>query len=90
MPVSSLVLTLSSSATLQQQVFERLAADPSLTLGLAQDVAANRLVPVVLETESVWEAQATAEKIAEMPGVDQVELVGVDFSDLPETGTESV
>ncbi len=90
MPVSSLVLTLSSSLTLQNQVIEQLTANPSLTLGFAQDLAANRLVPVVLETESIWEAQSLAESIAEMPGVDQVELVGVDFSDLPETGIQSV
>jgi hypothetical protein len=89
MPVSSLVLTLSSSAKLQHQVIEQLSANPGLTLGFPQTLATTQLLPVVLETESIWEAQSLAESIAEMPGVDQVELVGVDFSDLPETGMQS-
>ncbi|MDZ4694295.1 MAG: hypothetical protein SGI86_04045 [Deltaproteobacteria bacterium] len=89
MPVSSLVVTLLPSELLRKQIVDGLSADARVTLGLAQDFAANQLVPVVLETETIGEARDTAEAIAAMDGVAQVELVGVDFSDLDDCGTQT-
>lgn len=82
MPISGLVLTLSDEPSLQQTALSELALDSRLSLG---ELQVNRL-PVVAETDTIRQStRLVREELLTIPGVIFVDVVMVDFSDIPET-----
>jgi nitrate reductase NapAB chaperone NapD len=81
MPIVSAVLTLAPDLVTRAAVQRALGTDPRITLG---PLNADRL-PVVLETSSRDEDRALWERVADSPGVLNIELAFADFSDLHRT-----
>lgn len=79
MPVSSLVVTISDDPDERREVQQTLADDSRITLG---DRKRNQL-PVVLETDTIAEGVSmTRDQLYEVPGVEFVHVVRVDFEDV--------
>jgi hypothetical protein len=78
MPISSLVLTLEDSAEQRTSVLATLAQDTRLTVGEPQ---AGRWLPVVTDTPTLEEGASLAESLRELPGVQFLDVVLVDFSE---------
>lgn len=81
MPIVSAVLTLAPDLVTRAALLAALDTDPRITLG---PLHADRL-PVVLETSSREEDRALWERVADSPGVRNIELAFADFSDLHRT-----
>lgn len=78
MPISALVVTLSSSPELQQRALDAIANDRRLTPGELQGTR----LPVVVETETTREStHLVREELPAIEGVVFVDVVMVDFSD---------
>jgi len=75
MPISALVVTLDPA--LGEVAREVIATDPRVTLGEPQG---NRL-PVVTETETLSAGEELLRELGRIPGVLNVDVVGIDFSD---------
>jgi hypothetical protein len=81
MPISSLVLTLDTSPELRALALAEVSRDSRILVGTPQQ---ERWLPVVTETASLLEGKALAESLGEIPGVNFVDVVMVDFSDAEE------
>lgn len=81
MPVSALVVTLDRRPALAAEAWAHLQQHPALTLGAAQ---AERL-PAVLVTDTLSESERVVQGLFAIPGVAFVDVIAVDFSDLPST-----
>jgi hypothetical protein len=75
MTISALVLTLDPARA--DTALAQLASDTRLTLGKPEGCQ----VPVVAETSSSRDGRALVASLQEVPGVDLVHLVMVDFSE---------
>lgn len=81
MPISALVITLSSDPKEKQRAVEALSQDPRVTLGERQGAR----LPVVVETETTREgSRMVREELLQIEGVVFVDVVMVDFSDTNE------
>ncbi len=80
MPTSALVLTLDARPERAANALAGLRERTDLELGERQG---NRL-PVVLTTDELWQSEAAVNTLMALPGVQFVDVVAVDFSDLPE------
>jgi hypothetical protein len=80
MPISSVVVTLSQDGVVAEAALSILSADPRWTLGAPN----GRHVPAVLDTTSLEDAVSLTEDALRIDGVQFVDVVGVDFSDLSE------
>lgn len=79
MPTSSLVVTMNDDPDDRRRLQSQLADDPRFDVG---DPELNQL-PVVLETESLSEGiSLTRDGLYEMPAVEFVHVVRVDFGDV--------
>jgi hypothetical protein len=78
MPISSLVLTLEASPELRAHALSALAREPRLTLGTPLE---ERWLPVVAETDSLFEGEELCESLRELPGVSFLDVVMIDFSE---------
>jgi hypothetical protein len=78
MTISALVVTVAPATA--RLTLEQLARDPRLTLG---DPSGPR-VPVVAETDSCRDGRALVEHLQQMPGIEFVDVVLVDFSEEPQ------
>ena len=78
MPVSSLVVTLSSDPGQRLQALSALSREARVW---ARPVT-EQSVAVVTETESLEEGEALFEQLRETTGITFVDVVAVDFSDL--------
>lgn len=79
MPVSALVITLSSEHHARQGALSWLAEDERFLVGERQ----NDQLPVVLQTDGLREgAHLIRKELPEVEGIDFVHVISVDFSDL--------
>ena len=85
MPVSGLIVTLSEDTDLRAHALQALAAKPEVTLGDGCDES-HCWLPIALEAETLAASRDLAEELSTLPGIDLVELVSVDFSDLQQEG----
>jgi hypothetical protein len=78
MTISSLVLTLDASPESRALALEAVAKDARITVGTPFEEV---WLPVVTETASLSEGEALFESLRELPGVNFVDVVMVDFSE---------
>ncbi|WP_437662414.1 hypothetical protein [Sorangium sp. So ce1182] len=78
MPISALVITLSDEPGARERACRALAGEAALSLGLP---SGSRL-PAVAETETLLAGEELVERVLRVDGVDFVDVVSVDFSDL--------
>lgn len=77
MPVSALVLTLSTDAQRRAQTLSLLRASHELRVGTPD----GPYVPVVIDTDQARSSSELCERLGEIPGVELVSVVGIDFSE---------
>lgn len=87
MPVSGLVLTLSSQSKERRSVIAALVADRRVTLGPTPDDAL--LLPVVIESMTIDEQLELRDAFEALDGVLQVRLAFFDFSDIDDVAEEA-
>ncbi|WP_433926206.1 hypothetical protein AB3662_25095 [Sorangium cellulosum] len=78
MPISALVITLADEPSARERACRSLAGEAALSLGPR---SGSRLAAVA-ETESLLAGAELLERVLLIDGVDFVDLVSVDFSDL--------
>ncbi|AWV89970.1 hypothetical protein [Bradymonas sediminis] len=79
MPISAVVVTLSSQPESREAALSILRADPRLTLGALQ----RNQLPVVVDTEKIADGVLIVrEELPSIDGVEFVHVVSVDFSDV--------
>jgi hypothetical protein len=77
MPISGLVLTLSSDTDRRNAALGKLDAEPNLTVGELDGV----FLPVVVEAESAGACIEVCERLFAVPGVEMVSVAHVDFAE---------
>ncbi|WP_437292602.1 hypothetical protein [Sorangium sp. So ce426] len=78
MPLSALVITLSDEPSARARACRSLAAEAALSLG---PPCGSRL-PAIAETATLLAGEELVERVFRTDGVDFVDVVSVDFSDL--------
>jgi hypothetical protein len=76
MPIASLVVTLDNRESLRHLALGCLVSDARVALG----TACGEYLPVVVDTTTAEEGAALLESWLTVPGVLQVDVVGIDFS----------
>lgn len=84
MPIAGLVLNLSNDSKLAQDAIEQIGRDDSFTIGEAPKPGR---VPVVMDSRDADDSERQLKWLQSLPGLAEVQVVSVDFSDLPDAST---
>jgi nitrate reductase NapAB chaperone NapD len=83
-PIAGLVLNLSNDSKLALEAIERVERDDFFTIG---DAPTPFRLPVVMESRNDNHSRRQLQWLQDLPGIIEVQVVSVDFSDRPDTST---
>jgi hypothetical protein len=89
MPISALVLTLDArpERAAEALVWLHARADKLAGFELLLGVPRGDRVPAVVVTDELWQGETAVDELLAAPGISFVDVVSVDFSDLPDEPT---